>query len=158
MNSHQRGMWTSSDHFENIGLTPMKEKVSLFPQLKNPDKRACLSLQEQCYIYGQKKYYLLTYYDRNDTTASKTRIGMVLLKQKKPSWQRTFGIPVKQIFPFLHKGNISLLEKLSLQNVCFLEILWLWNKMNLLRWITTPYLYHSTSLYCLFGYLELLTH
>lgn len=60
MNSHQRGMWTSSGHFENIGLTPMKEKVPLFPQLKNPDKRACLSLQEQCYIYGQKNIiYLL---------------------------------------------------------------------------------------------------
>jgi len=31
-----------------------------------------------------KRNDVLTYYDRNVTTASKTRIGMILLKQKCP--------------------------------------------------------------------------
>jgi len=33
------------DNFQNTGLTSMKVKVSLFPQLKSQDKKACLPLQ-----------------------------------------------------------------------------------------------------------------
>lgn len=81
MNPDEREMRSGSDHFENTGLMSMEVKVSLFPQQKSQDERACLYLQGWCWISAPKakKNYLLTCYDRNDTMASKPRIGMVLL-------------------------------------------------------------------------------
>lgn len=54
MNPDQRELRSSSDRFENIGLTSMKVKVSLFSQQKSQDERACMYLQGWCWISAPK--------------------------------------------------------------------------------------------------------
>lgn len=54
MNPDEREMRSGSDHFENTGLMSMEVKVSLFPQQKSQDERACLYLQGWCWISAPK--------------------------------------------------------------------------------------------------------
>lgn len=81
----QREIRSSSDHFENIGLTSMKVKVSLFSQQKSQDEsiyRDGAGFLHQKFLKNKntqapkEKKILLTCYARNDPMATKTWIGM----------------------------------------------------------------------------------